>query len=132
MDWTTGYPEPFRVLDEEHAEIGATLAALRRASGLDGEENPMLVSRRLFKKIAEHASHEEELMKKYDYPEQELHEKYHQHVIHSIELILQLFNRKGMAEHGTAIAKHIENKMAEEMFVDHLFAEFLAGPDLRE
>ncbi len=132
MGWTAGYPERFRFLDEEHAEIGAMLAALRSVSGPEGEENPMLVSRRLFKKIAEHASHEEDLMKKYDYPEQELHEKYHQHVIHSIELILQLFNRKGMAEHGAAIARHIENKMSEEMFVDHLFAEFLTGSDLRE
>ena len=142
MDWETGYPEPFRFLDDEHAEIGAMLAVLEGASGANpgenpgetpGEnpgENPALVSRRLFNKITEHTSHEEELMKTYGYPERELHEKYHQHVTHSIELILQLFNRKGMTEHGAVIAKHIGNKMSEEMFVDRLFAEFLAEQDV--
>jgi hemerythrin-like metal-binding protein len=130
MDWTAGYPEPFRFLDDEHAEIGAMLAKLSDTL-TSGDESPVLVSKRLFNKITEHTSHEEELMQTYDYPERELHAKYHQHVIHSIDLILQLFNRKGMAEHGRMIAKHIENKMAEEMFVDRLFAEFLTARDAR-
>ena len=131
MDLTTGYPEQFRFLDEEHTEISAMVAKLRDASGSNDEESPALVSMRLLKKLAAHTSHEEELMETYDYPERELHMKYHQHVHHSIELILQLFNRKGMAEHGVVIAKHIGNKMAEEMFVDRLFAEFLAEQDIR-
>ena len=126
MHWTAGYPESFRFLDEEHAEIGAMLATLSDAL-MSGDESPALVSKRLFNKIAEHTSHEEALMQTCDYPERELHAKYHQHVIHSIELILKMFNRKGMAEHGQMIAKHIENKMSEEMFVDRLFAEFLAA-----
>ena len=129
MDWTAGYPDAYRYLDEEHAEIGAMLATLSNALAND-DESPALVSRRLFNKIADHTAREEELMQTSGYPERDLHAKYHQHVIHSIELVLQLFNRKGMAEHGAAIARHIENKMAEEMFVDRLFAEFLAARDV--
>jgi hemerythrin-like metal-binding protein len=130
MNWTAGYPESFRFLDDEHAEIGVMLAKLSNAL-TSGDESPVLVSKRLFNKITEHTSHEEELMRTCDYPERQLHTKYHEHVIHSIELILQMFNQKGMAEHGQMIAKHIENKMAEEMFVDRLFAEFLAARGTR-
>lgn len=132
MQWTAGYPESFRFLDEEHAEIGAMVAALKSAADSNSEENPALLSRRMLKKIADHTSREEELMKTHAYPERELHQKYHQHMLHSIELVLQLFNRKGMAEHGVAISKHIQNKISEEMFVDRLFADFLAEQNSRK
>ena len=132
MDWTAGFPERFGFLDEEHLELGVMVTALDNAASSAGEQNPALATRRLLKKLNEHISHEEEVMRECAYPELELHQKHHQHVIHSIELILQLFNRKGMAEHGAMIAKHLENKMSEEMFIDRLFAEFLNEQDTRD
>lgn len=132
MEGAGRYPAPFRYLDDEHAEIIALVAALKKATGSDGENSAAFLSKRLFQKIAEHTSHEEDLMKTSGYPERELHEKYHEHISHSIDLVLQLFDHSAMDQHGAAIAKHIGNKMAEEIFVDRLFAEFLTEQSARE
>ncbi len=127
MSWRVGFPPEFSFLDDEHEDIGRSLDALNEALGEDAERNfgPLAVG--ILHKLRMHARHEEEVMKRLEYPEGDLHEKYHEALIETVALILEFFDRRNVARYGERIRKHIENKLSEEIFVDRLLAEFLSG-----
>ena len=125
MSWQVGYPDAFRYLDDEHEDIGVALQSLRGALEAPDERSPKLLMSSIMDKLRTHMAHEEEVMKAHAYPELELHEKHHQLLTETIEMIMQFFDARSMVDHGESIVNHIENKLSEEIFVDHLFADYL-------
>ncbi len=125
MSWQVEYPNKFQYLNDEHDAIAASLQEFRKAVAADGEENARLLAVDIARKLREHVSNEDRLMQSFEYPERELHQAYHGVLIDTIDYVLQSFDHKSMADYGATIAQHIENKLAEEVFVDGLFAEYL-------
>ena len=125
MSLQVGYPEKFKYLDDEHEAISAKLQELRDVVATDGEETARRLAIDVARMLREHVRNEDRLMLTFDYPERELHGAYHAVLIDTLTYVLQSFDHKSMAEYGTSIAQHIENKLSEEIFVDGLFAEYL-------
>jgi len=125
MLWAVGYPEKYQYLDDEHEAMAAKLQGLRDAVASDGEENARRLAIDIARLFRDHVRKEDRLMETFDYPARELHETYHAALIDTLDYVLQSFDHKSMAEYGASIAQHIENKRAEEVFVDGLFAEYL-------
>jgi hypothetical protein len=53
------------------------------------------------------------------------HVNYHAVLIDTLTILLRHCDLQGMVTHCDEIAQHIGNKLAEELLVDRLFAEYL-------
>ncbi|MDJ0949175.1 MAG: hypothetical protein QNJ94_09655 [Alphaproteobacteria bacterium] len=126
MSWRVGYPERFSYLDDEHEDLGSRLNALKRVSDGDETGDAKSLAMDVFVKLGLHIKTEEKIMQEFEYPERDLHEKSHQHLLDSIKTVLEFLDRESASRHRTLVAKHIENRILEELFLDRLLAEFLS------
>lgn len=127
MSWRVGFPGEFRHLDDEHEEIVSMLESMRAnvKSGHDREARAS--GMRILSKFRDHAKSQDKVMHDRGFPERELHNAYHRHVITTLDTILRLFDHGRMGQHGLDVVRHIENRLSEEIFVDRLLADFLAA-----
>lgn len=127
MSWRVGFPPEFSFLDDEHDEIVRALDALKETPGEGPERDFRPVTTGILHKLKLHAQHEEDVMEKLEYPDRDLHVRYHEALIDTVALILEFFDRRSGTHHRERIRKHIEEKLSDEIFVDSLLSEFLGG-----
>ena len=125
--WRVGYADDYRFLDDEHEEMGAMLAAMKREQS--AVETPVLRSLavRFLTALKEHSRNEEKVMKQCEFGDYELHKAYHDHVLGALEIILAHFDRHSMPTYRDQITRHLENKLSEETLLDRSLATFLAA-----
>jgi hemerythrin len=126
MDWRVGYPSEYSYLDDEHEEIARLLDQMRIESEEGRDKEARGTSVRILGRVKAHAKSEDGVMREQGFPERDLHHAYHQHVITALETVLKLFDHGHFAQHGNEVVRHIQNRLAEEVFVDGLLARFLA------
>jgi hemerythrin len=126
MNWRAGYSNAFQYLDDEHEELARMLGAMRNEAEAGRDLKVRTSGMRILQKFKEHARSEEEVMRGRAFPDRDLHETHHQLLITALETILRLFDHGRMAQYGAEIVSHIESRLAEEILVDRLLAQFLA------
>ena len=129
MSWRVGYPEEYRFLDDEHQALFDRLEGLRSFPEHAEDRSIKIEALDILKSLKRHIEAEEKAMAATEYPESELHRKYHKLSVDSFETVLEMFDQSFVTEHRVLIADHIENRLAEEIFVDRLFANYLGGRD---
>ena len=126
MSQRVGFPTRFKALDDQHDALIMRVRQLTRSMTDGGGTNFRTQVQQLVRLLRKHAAQEERAMEIHNYPELKLHKKYHEDLLGTLETILTFFDPQSMRVHKKAIAKHIQNKLSEEMLVDRLFAKFLA------
>jgi hemerythrin len=127
MPGATRNPEKFRALDEEHDELLEILGDMKKAADGGDNDNTELLAKTVLRKLIQHSHHEESLMREYGYPGYENHKTYHEHVNDTLKFIIEYFGDDRLHDSRQEVAQHMENKVSEELFVDQLFMEYLAG-----
>lgn len=125
MAWRGGYPEKYKYLDDEHQALAAELQALRETAASDGEASTREHLIEIARMFRSHVGKENSLMQTSAYPDRKHHVEYHAALVDTLSYLIEFFDQHSVARYGTDIAQHIENKLAEELFIDRLFAEYL-------
>ena len=125
MNWRVGFPEPFRFLDDEHEALGRKLMDIRQAlddrAGADAKSNAI----EFLKMLDSHIENENRVMEQVGYPENEIHELYHEVSVDNVETLLRFFDRESAQRNREEITKHLENRLEEEMQFDRQLVEHL-------
>lgn len=127
MAWRVGYPGKFAGFDDMHEEMGKILREMREAQSPERATNLGTLSIRLLGRFKFHCREEERAMDNLNYPGREVHKKHHQCTADAIETIISLLDAMTMQDRRQAIVAHIENRLSEEVLVDHAFVDFIVN-----
>jgi hemerythrin len=125
MTWRAGYPEEYRALEEQHEKIGKLLAELKASSHDGSDKNTRALALNLLRELRHHSRSEEKAMEERKFPERAFHKKHHEIIADGVELIIKLLGGQGVSGFGERIARHIGERLSEELLVDQLFIEYL-------
>lgn len=127
MSWSAQYPAELQFLDEEHEEIGQTLATIKNIANGSADGSIKLLAKTLLRQLRAHSRNEEQVMERRSYPELSMHCAHHENLINAVEMIMELFDQEAMSKHAKRIAQHLESRFAEEVLIDQIFVQYLVG-----
>ena len=84
IDWKDSYKVGDQSIDEQHRELFKRAAYVLAATSHQGQ---VLSAMRLFQYMRTHLSHEEEMMRRLDYPKRQAHTREHQEIIARLNIV---------------------------------------------
>jgi hemerythrin-like metal-binding protein len=102
------FPSSLEFLDAQHDELNSKMRDLGKLRSGRDDEKVMSQVRHILKLLREHTMQEEHAMASHGYPDLELHKKYHENVLASVETMFEFF--PPMLEYREAIANYLQNR----------------------